>query len=83
VRINGKAAATKDSTADNTPPHVFAPPATGWVTPPGNKATINKGSGTVKVNGKPAARNGDTADTCDELKTPGMVVAVGTVNIGD
>lgn len=86
VKIMGKAAATKDSTATNTPSHLpLTPPAPGSVfKPPGptNKATINKGSATVKINGKPAARAGDTAETCDELKTPGTVVAAGTVSIG-
>jgi uncharacterized Zn-binding protein involved in type VI secretion len=42
------------------------------------------GSTTVLINGKPAARNGDTALTCnDPADLPaGTVVAVGTVNIG-
>jgi uncharacterized Zn-binding protein involved in type VI secretion len=39
---------------------------------------------TVKINGKAAARNGDTVETCnDPVDAPmGTVVAVGTVNIG-
>jgi uncharacterized Zn-binding protein involved in type VI secretion len=52
--------------------------------PPANKATIRIGSATVKINGKFAARNGDTASTCnDPADLPvGQVIAVGTVFIG-
>ena len=52
--------------------------------PPTNKATIMMGSALVNINGKPAARNGDTANTCnDPSDLPvGTVVAVGTVNFG-
>ena len=34
--------------------------------PPANHATIQVGSGTVFINGKPAARNGDPALTCND-----------------
>lgn len=80
VRILGQPAATKDSKATNMPPHVAT---TKFVNEPSNSATIKAGSGTVKINGKPAARNNDTTDTCDEKKTPGTVIAAGTVRIGD
>jgi uncharacterized Zn-binding protein involved in type VI secretion len=52
--------------------------------PPSNQATIQLGSGTVFINGKPAARNADTALTCnDPADLPaGTVMAVGTVVIG-
>ncbi|MDX1696492.1 MAG: PAAR domain-containing protein, partial [Ketobacteraceae bacterium] len=52
--------------------------------PPSDKATIQMGSATVFINGKQAARNGDTAMTCnDPADLPvGTVIAVGTVNIG-
>ena|ERR1043165_7725335 len=84
VKIMGMPAATVDSTADNTPPHVPTPPGTSFQSPPSNKATIKVGSPTVKINGKMAARNGDTAQTCnDPTDLPGgTVVAVGTVFIG-
>ena len=84
VKIMGMAAATVDSMADNTPPHIPTPPGTSFQKPPSNKATIKLGSLTVKINGKMAARNGDTALTCnDPVDAPvGTVVAVGTVNIG-
>lgn len=84
VKIMGKPAATADSTADNTPPHIPNPPGTAFQKPPANKATIAIGSLTVKINGKMAARNGDTANTCnDPADLPiGKVIAVGTVLIG-
>ena len=82
VKIMGQPAATVDSMASNTPSHIVVPPGTSFQSPPTNKATIKMGSGTVKINGKAAARAGDTAETCDELKTPGTVVAISTVNIG-
>ena len=84
VNIMGMPAATVDSTADNTPSHIATPPGTSFQSPPANKATIKLGSQTVNINGKAAARNGDTADTCnDPADLPvGTVVAVGTVLIG-
>lgn len=82
VNIMGQAAATKDSMSSNTPPHV--PIGGTFVNPPSNKGTIMIGSPTVNINGKPAARSGDTAKTCnDPADLPvGTVVAVGTVLIG-
>ncbi len=82
VKIEGKAAATQGSTATNTPSHV--PQGGSFQKPPSNKATIQLGSVTVKINGKPAARNGDKALTCnDPADLPiGSVIAVGTVFIG-
>src|SRR2546423_8919985 len=84
VKIMSLPAATVDSTADNMPPHVPTPPGTSFQKPPSNKATIKVVSPTVKINGKMAARNGDTAETCnDPADLPaGTVVAVGTVFIG-
>lgn len=82
VKIMGMAAATVDSTATNTPSHI--PQGGSFQNPPSNKATIKMGSTTVKINGKMAARNGDTAMTCnDPSDAPvGTVMAVGTVLIG-
>jgi uncharacterized Zn-binding protein involved in type VI secretion len=84
VKIMGMPAATVDSTADNTPPHIPTPPGTAFQSPPANKATIKVGSPTVKINGKAAARNGDVAETCnDPSNLPvGSVIAAGTVMIG-
>jgi uncharacterized Zn-binding protein involved in type VI secretion len=82
VFVGGMAAAVQGSTATNTPSHI---PAGGpFQKPPSNKAQILLGSATVLINGKPAARNGDTALTCnDPADLPiGQVVAAGTVLIG-
>ena len=82
VNIQSLPAATLGSTATNTPPHV--PIGGTFVVPPRNQATIIRGSATVFINGKPAARAGDTALTCnDPVDLPaGTVVAVSTVLIG-
>jgi uncharacterized Zn-binding protein involved in type VI secretion len=82
VNIMGKPAATVGSTATNSPSHT--PSGGTFVNPPANKATVKVGSGTVKINGKAAARSGDTATTCnDPTDLPvGSIVASGTVNIG-
>jgi uncharacterized Zn-binding protein involved in type VI secretion len=82
VKIMGMPAATQGSTADNMPPHI--PQGGPFQKPPTNKGTIMLGSMRVMINGKPAARNGDTAMTCnDPADMPvGKVIAVGTVMIG-
>jgi len=84
VKIMGMPAATVDSTADAVPPHIPTPPGTAFQNPPKNKGTVKVGSATVKINGKAAARMGDTAETCnDPADAPvGTVVAAGTVMIG-
>jgi len=84
VKIMGMAAAVAGSTADNVPPHLPTAPGTTFQRPPANKATVQLGSQTVKINGKPAARNGDKALTCnDPADLPaGTVIATGTVMIG-
>jgi uncharacterized Zn-binding protein involved in type VI secretion len=82
VKIMGMPAATINSTATNTPPHI--PQGGPFQMPPSNRGTIIMGSTTVLINGQGAARNGDTANTCnDPADMPvGTVVAVGTVLIG-
>ena len=82
VNIMGMPAATVDSTATNTPPHI--PTGGTFVNAPGNKATIVEGSTSVNIGGKPAARAGDKGDTCnDDGQTKGgTVVAAGSVFIG-
>jgi uncharacterized Zn-binding protein involved in type VI secretion len=84
VKIGGQAAAVVGSTADNTPTHIPTPPGVSFQKPPANKATIKMGSATVKIEGKAAARNSDTAETCnDPSDLPvGTVIAAGTVFIG-
>jgi uncharacterized Zn-binding protein involved in type VI secretion len=82
VNIENKQAATLNSTATNTPPHI--PQGGTFVNPPKNQGRIIMGSATVFMNNKPAARSGDTALTCnDPVDLPvGTVVAVSTVLIG-
>jgi uncharacterized Zn-binding protein involved in type VI secretion len=84
VKIMGLAAAVVGSTADNTPPHIPTAPGVSFQKPPSNKATVQMGSPTVKINGKMAARNGDAAMTCnDPADLPaGTIIAAGTVLIG-
>jgi uncharacterized Zn-binding protein involved in type VI secretion len=84
VQIGGLPAAVVGSSADNTPPHLPTPPGTTFQVPPSNRGTIQMGSATVQIGGKAAARNGDTATTCnDPADLPvGTVVAAGTVFIG-
>ena len=82
VNIMGMPAAVQGSTADNVPPHI--PQGGPFQQPPRNQGQIITGSATVMINNKPAARNGDTAQTCnDPTDMPvGTVIAVGTVMIG-
>ncbi len=82
VKIMGQPAAVVGSTAANTPPHV--PQGGRFQRNPSNRGEIITGSRTVFINGKPAARNNDTARTCnDPADMPvGKVVAAGTVLIG-
>ncbi|MBN2075961.1 MAG: PAAR domain-containing protein [Dehalococcoidales bacterium] len=82
VKIQGMPAATKDSIAMNTPPHI--PQGGPFQKPPSNQGKIFLGSTTVFINNKPAARAGDQVMTCnDPSDLPvGTVVAVSTVLIG-
>ena len=82
VKIMGKAAAVEGSTATNSPSHI--PQGGPFQKSPANKGTVKLGSQTVKINGKPAARNGDMVETCnDPSDMPvGKIIAVGTVMIG-
>jgi uncharacterized Zn-binding protein involved in type VI secretion len=82
VNVMGRKAATLGSTATNQPAHI--PIGGPFQKPPTNQGKIITGSATVKINGKPAARKGDTALTCnDPADLPaGTVIAAGTVFIG-
>jgi len=84
VRIMGRPAATVDSSADNAPVHIPAPPGTAFQKPPSNRGSVLAGSPTVRINRKPAARHGDAARTCnDPADVPlGRVVASGSVRFG-
>jgi uncharacterized Zn-binding protein involved in type VI secretion len=85
VQIMGMAAAMVDSLAHAMPPHIPTPPGTAFQKPPKNEAKVFLGSATVLINGKPAARMGDKAMTCnDPSDLPiGTVIGTGaTVMIG-
>jgi len=84
VFIMGRPAAMQGSTAQNTPPHILLNPTAPFQVPPTNMADITMGSATVYINGRPAARNGDMARTCDDVVPAphGQVVAVSTVFVG-
>jgi uncharacterized Zn-binding protein involved in type VI secretion len=64
VLIQGMPAATVGSTATNVPPHV--PPGGTFQVPPTNSGTVLKGSATVLIGSKPAARVGDPVQTCND-----------------
>jgi len=83
VFIEGKPAATVDSGAINQPAHI--PTGGPFQKPPTNQGKILMGSTGVFINGKPAARQGDQAITCnDPVDAPvGTVMAVGKVFIGE
>ncbi|MCR9172647.1 MAG: hypothetical protein NXI10_09160 [bacterium] len=82
VKIMGKPAAMKDSWGVNVPAHV--PMGIKFVKEPSNIGKVFVGSFTVRINGRQAARSGDTVMTCnDPTDLPvGKVVATGTVRIG-
>jgi uncharacterized Zn-binding protein involved in type VI secretion len=84
VNIMGKPAATMGSTATNSIPHFPTPPGQSFQKPPTNQGTIGFSPSTVRINGKPAARGGDVAYTCnDPIDAPvGKVIANGSVFMG-
>ncbi|MFN8527488.1 MAG: PAAR domain-containing protein [Anaerolineae bacterium] len=80
VTIGGKPAATKDSIAQNLPPHI--PQGGPFQKPPSNMGKIMMGSTTVKINGKPAARVGDMVQTCaDPTDMPGAQIIPSVTNV--
>ncbi len=82
IVIDDKPAATKGSTADNSPTHT--PTGGQFQQEPSNKATVDEGSSTVFLDDKPAARMGDAAMTCNDPEDTsfGTVIASSTVFIG-
>jgi uncharacterized Zn-binding protein involved in type VI secretion len=80
VTIDGKAAATKDSVAINNPPHIPTPPGVSFQKPPDNKGPVITGSATVMIDGKAAARLGDSVQSCDGMSS--IVSGSATVMIG-
>jgi uncharacterized Zn-binding protein involved in type VI secretion len=82
VYIGGMPAAVVGSTATNAPAH--NPPNGTFSVPPTNQGTVSKGSATVLINNKPAARVGDPVMTCnDPAPAPtSQIVGSSTVEIG-
>ena len=87
VNIEGKAAATEHSGGKTSlATHPPTSPGIAFASPPKNmnEAEITKGSTTVNINGKRAARSGDACSTCNEAgpDSSGQVISVSTVWIG-
>jgi len=84
VKANGRVVAVQGSTATNSPAHLPTPPGVSFQSPPSNQGTVAIGSATVKAGGKPVARAGDIAKTCnDPADMPvGQIIASGTVMVG-
>lgn len=83
VKINGKPAAMQGCEVQNSPSHIAMGPR--FQKNPTNKGTIMAGSPTVLVNGKPAARLGDTVMTCNDpadMPMGKIIVGSPTVLIG-
>jgi uncharacterized Zn-binding protein involved in type VI secretion len=82
VSIDGLPAATKDSLARNVPPHLPVPPGTSFVRQPSNEGTVSAGSGSVTINGKAAARQGDPVRTCnDPADLDGAKITTGSSSV--
>ena len=83
VKIAGQPAAVVGSTADEPPAHLPTPPGTRSRARPSNQGTVQMGSATVMIGGKPAARNGDPVRPATTRRgAEGQMIAAGTVLIG-
>ena len=85
VKIEGAEAAVVGSTAKNDPPHVPTPPGTAFQKPPSNSGTVTKGSSSVTIGGKAAARLGDSVKTCNDptdAETSAITAGAAKVTIG-
>ncbi len=81
VFVNKLPAATKNSVAQNVPPHI-PPPGTTFQKPPTNSGRVVTGSPTVLVNGKPMARVGDPVMTCnDPADAPTSSITAGSTDV--
>lgn len=82
VLVNGLPAATAGSIAVNTVPHLPTPPGTSFTIPPTNQGTVQTGSPTVLIGGRPAARLGDPVMTCnDPVPAPVSSIATGSPTV--
>jgi uncharacterized Zn-binding protein involved in type VI secretion len=85
VLIAGARAATVGSVAENAPPHVPTPPGASFQKPPTNRGSVSRGSTTVRIGGRPAARLGDPVRTCNDpvdADTSKITSGARTVTIG-
>ena len=85
VKIKGQPAAVMGAKAKNMAIHVPIAPGVSFQAPPQNEGEIIKGSMTVNIGGKPAARMNDLTRTCTDIPgPPGKVVVKlkGSVTIG-
>ena len=82
VEIKGKPAAVVGSVGHNTPKHV--PIGGTFQKQPSNKGHVAKGSRSVTINGKKAARLGDACVTCNDPRDrqAGFLIAFSNVLIG-
>lgn len=82
VHVDGRPAATVDSIALNSPPHV--PAGGAFQRPPHNRGTVVAGSATVLVEGRPFARDADPALTCNDPAdaVTARVIAASSVLVG-
>jgi len=89
VTINGFPAATVDSMLTNTIPHtgflLSSMPGSSFVNLPKDQGTVIRGSASVFINGRAAARADDIVETCADPmpNQTGKLIAVSTVMIGD
>ncbi len=82
VFIDGRAAATVQSVAQNQPPHLPTPPGTAFQKPPTNQGRVQIGSTKVFIQGKQAARQGDTVMTCnDPTDAPVGKISIGSTKV--
>lgn len=72
VLIGGKPAVVVGAAGTNTPPHVGLHASDPHLAPPTQRGTVTAGSGTVLVEGKPAAHSTSSATVC--LGQPGQLV---------
>jgi uncharacterized Zn-binding protein involved in type VI secretion len=80
VLIDGLPAATVGSIAVNIPPHI--PSGGSFSKPPTNQGTVQMGSVTVLIDGKGAARVGDTVLTCnDPVDLPVGAITSGSTGV--
>lgn len=81
VLIGGKPAVVVGAWGVNMPPHVGLHASDPHMAPPMQRGTVTGGSGTVLVEGKPAARMGSPCTMC--LGLPGQLLGTAaTVLIG-